>query len=147
MSQRRAALAVVLALCAVWTKPATAQQAGTTEPKERKFGTLGQNFPNPFPSDTRIPFTVDACAGSTPRVVSVRIYNVISQVVGVPVLEGDVGANRAMSNLKVPCGNYVAYWSGKAAKSGRVVAPGVYVFELTIDGQRQTKKMVLAKPQ
>src|SRR5476651_206843 len=99
MYQRRAALALAVALCAMPTKSANGQQASTTDPKDRKFGTLGQNFPNPFPTDTRIPFSVDQCVATAPRAVSLRIYNIISQVVAVPVLEGDVGANRALSNL------------------------------------------------
>ena len=57
MHFRWAALALVLALCAVTPKSAAGQQ--DNRPRGRKLGTLGQNYPNPFKPDTFIPFTIE----------------------------------------------------------------------------------------
>src|SRR5919202_518330 len=93
MKHRWAALAsVVLALSALTPSVVTAQ-AGTPPPaQERSQGLrLGQNYPNPFNPETRIPFAVGdppACAGPAQYRVSLRIYNLLAQLVAVPVLVG-----------------------------------------------------------
>ncbi|MEO5816058.1 MAG: hypothetical protein ABIT20_12350 [Gemmatimonadaceae bacterium] len=144
MYHRWAALALALALCAVPTKQAAGQEA-VPQPRGRKLGVLGQNYPNPFNPETRIPFKIDyeGCSGS--HVVSVRIYNVLAQLVAVPKLEGDVGLNRPVSGLSIPCGSYIAFWDGKVLNSGREAASGVYLYELIVDGERSTKKAFIAK--
>src|SRR6185295_369837 len=65
MYHRWAALALVLALCAVPTKQAAGQDAAT-QPRGRKLGVLGQNYPNPFNPETHIPFKIEfeGCAGT-----------------------------------------------------------------------------------
>jgi hypothetical protein len=145
MYHRWAALALVLALCAVPTKQAAGQQSGTTQPRGRKVGSLGQNFPNPFNPETRIPFAVDCDGSAGQHVVSLRIYNVLAQLVSVPLLEGEVGTGRPLATLTIPCGQYVAYWDGKVLGSGREAASGVYLYELVVDGQRLSRKMFVAK--
>ena len=88
MFHRWAALALVLALCAVMPGSA-AGQASNTPPRGRKLGTLGQNYPNPFTPETFIPFTIDDCNGpGGQHVVSLRVYNVLAQLVATPVLHG-----------------------------------------------------------
>ena len=62
MYHRWAALALVLALCAVPTKQAAGQQA--QQPRGRKLGVLGQNYPNPFNPETRFPFRILCEEGS-----------------------------------------------------------------------------------
>ena len=144
MFHRWAALALVLALCAVPTKQAAGQQA--QQPRGRKLGVLGQNYPNPFNPETRFPSRILCEEGSTgEHVASLRVYNVLAQLVAIPVLEGQVGIGRPLSSLKVPCGDYVAYWDGKVLGTGKEAASGVYLFELIIDGQRDMKKMFVAK--
>ena len=146
MYHRWAALALVLALCAVPAEQAAGQQSGTTQPRERNSGSLGQNFPNPFNPETRIPFAIGECDGSAgSHVVSLSIYNVLAQRVSRPVLEGEVGAGRNVDRLTLPCGSYVAYWDGKVEGTGREAASGVYLYELVVDGQRKAKKMVVLK--
>ncbi len=144
MYHRWAALALVLALCAIPTKSA-AGQAVDQQPRGRKLGTLGQNYPNPFNPETHIPFTIECDGSGTQRVVSLRVYNVIAQLVTVPVLEGEVGMGRPLQNLAVPCGSYRAFWDGKVLSSGREAASGVYLYELVVDGQRYQKKAFVAK--
>jgi hypothetical protein len=143
MYHRWAALALALALCAVPTKQAAGQT--TPQPRGRKLGVLGQNYPNPFNPETRIPFKIDYEGCSGMHVVSVRIYNVLAQLVAVPKLEGEVGLNRPVANLSVPCGSYIAFWDGKVLNSGREAASGVYLYELVVDGERSTKKAFVAK--
>jgi hypothetical protein len=142
MYHRWAALALVLALCAITPKSAAGQQS-STPPRGRKLGTLGQNFPNPFRPDTFIPFTIDDCNGpGGQHVVSLRVYNVLAQLVATPVLHG---AGRPIANMRLSCGEYLGHWDGSVLKSGRPAAAGVYVYELVVDGQRTSKKMFVAK--
>ena len=150
MFHRWAALALVLALCALAPKSA----AGQDVPRGRKAGSLGQNVPNPASPWTTIPFTVgdDSCADSSrSHVVSLRIYNILSQLVAVPKLRtvsaGDsAGAvTRPVQNLRLTCGSYSASWDGMHMSSGRAVPAGTYVYELIVDGQREVKKMLVAK--
>jgi hypothetical protein len=104
---------------------------------------LGQNFPNPFNPETRIPFTVGdfptCSAGSQLHKVTLRIYNILSQLVKVPVLEGGTGSvagGQPLQNVSLPCGQYHAYWDGNYLNTSQEVASGVYMFVLEIDGKR-----------
>jgi hypothetical protein len=144
MYHRWAALALVLALCAVPTKQAAGQEAAP-QPRGRKLGVLGQNYPNPFNPETHIPFSInyEGCSGQ--HVVSVRIYNVLAQLVAVPKLEGEIGLNRPVSNLSLPCGSYTTFWDGKVLNTGKEAASGVYLYELVVDGERTAKKAFVAK--
>lgn len=142
MFQRWAARALVLALCTMWPGSAMGQ-ASNTPPRARKLGTLGQNDPNPFRPETFIPFTIDDCNGpGGQRVVSLRVYNVLAQLVATPLLHG---TDRPLAKLKLSCGEYTAYWDGRVSKSRRVAATGVYVYELVVDGERTSRKMFMAK--
>jgi hypothetical protein len=142
MFHRWAALVLVLALCAISPKSA-AGQAPNAQPRGRKLGSLGQNYPNPFKPETFIPFTVDDCNGEGGQhVVTLRIYNVLAQLVAIPVLQG---ADKPMVNLRLSCGEYTAYWNGRLARSKRPAASGVYVYELVVDGERTSKKMFVSK--
>src|SRR2546426_10478366 len=51
---------------------------------------LKQNYPNPFNPATTIPFTLNGelfANGHRPK-VSLKIYNVLAQLVAVPILQG-----------------------------------------------------------
>jgi hypothetical protein len=142
MYHRWAALALVLALCAISPKSAAGQES-SSPPRGRKLGTLGQNYPNPFNPDTFIPFTIDDCNGpGGQHVVSLRVYNVLAQLVATPVLHG---AGRPISNMRLSCGDYIGHWDGSVLKTGRFAAAGVYVYELVVDGQRMSRKMFVTK--
>jgi len=141
MHHRWAALALVLALGAA--APSSAAGQSTSPPRERRLGTLGQNFPNPFKPDTWIPFSVDDCHGrGGQRVVSLRVYNVLAQLVATPVLHG---AGVPVAGVRLSCGSYLAYWDGRMLRGRRQATSGVYVYELVIDGQRSSRKMFVAK--
>ena len=142
MIHRSAALALVLALGAV-TPGAAEGQRSSPPPRARKLATLGQNFPNPFRPETFIPFTIDDCdAPGQQRVVSLRIYNVLAQLVATPVLHG---AGKPVAGMRLSCGDYLAYWDGRVGRSRRVAASGVYVYELVVSGERTSRKMFVAK--
>src|SRR5919201_6292779 len=70
---------------------------------------LKENYPNPFFPATTIPFEVspEVCARGHQPVVSLKIYNVLVQVVAVPVLLG--GAGERLDSLRLRCGEYRAY--------------------------------------
>jgi hypothetical protein len=101
-----------------------------------------------------IPFTVgppncDDRARLLP--VTMRIYNVLAQPVGIPTLASEPGydtppaalVGRPINRLMLPCGRYAAVWNGRHAITGRRLAPGVYISEMVIDGIRQTRKLTL----
>jgi hypothetical protein len=108
---------------------------------------LKQNFPNPFNPETTIPFTLPASlfANGARPVVSLRIYNVLAQLVAVPILQG---SGEPMDNVRLEwngTGDYSAYWDGKVLRSDREAASGVYVYQLVVNGQRHTGKMTVVK--
>ena len=144
MVHRWASAALGLLACALFASSATSQVPDQRVEGSHRRGVLGQNQPNPFSQLTTIPFTVGdaSCAPGTQRhVVTLRIYNILSQVVAVAALvdtAADSAANqvtlRLLSNLALSCGAYVGRWDGKHANDGRQAAPGVYMYQLLIDG-------------
>jgi hypothetical protein len=142
MYHRWAALALVLALCALPTKQAAGQQSNSQSRERKPAGSLGQNYPNPFNPETAIPFSITDCDGGAQHTVTLRIYNVLAQLVAIPELDGP---KLPLNKLKLGCGNYVARWYGKVLNTDREAASGVYLYELVIDGERQAKKMFVAK--
>jgi hypothetical protein len=110
---------------------------------------LKQNYPNPFNPATTIPFALggDAFAnGHRPR-VSLKIFNVLAQLVAVPVLQG---TGEPLDKLELSCAfssgcAFTAYWDGNVSGSGQQAASGVYIYQLTVDASRFTKKMVIMK--
>ena len=144
---------VVLALSAFMPGELSAQGSSPQSGRARGSGLeLGQNFPNPVISDTRIPFSVGDGAGcSDPSRlyrVSMRVYNVLAQPVAVPVLQvgaGNVAGGEQIERLFLTCGQYFAYWDGKDSRTQQVVASGVYLYRLEVDGKPLVKKMLMAK--
>ena len=110
---------------------------------------LKQNFPNPFNPATTIPFSLGGelfANGHRPK-VSLKIYNVLAQLVAVPILQG---TGEALDNLELVCSSaegcaYSAYWDGNVRNTGQQAASGVYLYQLVVDGQRFTKKMIIMK--
>lgn len=146
MHHRWAALALVLALWPFSPKSAAGQAAPQPEqqPRERKGGILGQNYPNPFSTETFIPFQLPCVEGAEgPSVVSLNVYNVLAQLVATPVVQG---REEPLTNLKLECGqSYVAHWDGKLLATGKEAAPGVYLYVLEVDGIRSARKLFVAR--
>jgi hypothetical protein len=106
---------------------------------------LKENYPNPFFPATTIPFEIaqKVCSGGHQPVVSLKIYNVLVQVVAIPVLAN--GAAERLDSLRLRCGEYHAYWDGRYLDGRGEATPGVYYYQLTVDGERYTRKMIAQK--
>jgi len=115
---------------------------------------LKQNYPNPFNPATTIPFTLNGdlfANGHRPK-VSLKIYNVLAQLVATPILQG---TGEALNELELTCSTggtgggspcaFNAYWDGKVLNTDREAASGVYIYQLIVDGKRFTKKMIVMK--
>jgi hypothetical protein len=110
---------------------------------------LKQNYPNPFNPATTIPFSLGAdqfIGGHRPK-VSLRIYNVLAQLVAVPILQG---TGDPLDNVQLSCAgstgcDFTAYWDGNVMNTGQQAASGVYIYQLIVDGQRFTRKMIITK--
>jgi hypothetical protein len=110
---------------------------------------LKQNYPNPFNPATTLPFTLSGkwfANGHRPK-VSLRIYNVLAQLVAVPILQG---TGEAADDIELSCSDpsgcsFSCYWDGKVLNTGREAASGVYIYQLIVDGRRYTKKMIVMK--
>ena len=133
------AFAVLISIaCSV--QPVSAQESGGF--------VLEPNYPNPFNPETTIPFTLgdELFASGQPVVVSVRVFNLLSQVVAHPVALGHpAGEGVQVIQLEYPQpGRYEAFWDGYDL-SGRQVASGMYFLQLTVNGESQISRMLVAK--
>ena len=80
--------------------------------------------------------------------VSLRVYNLLAQLVAVPVLQGGAGnaaGGEPLENLLLTCSEYEAYWNGKYSQTGEDVASGIYLWRLEVDGKVLVKKMIVRK--
>ena len=138
------AWAGVVALGLLIAGPAVANaQESTSQPQVQ----LGRNYPNPFNPETTIPFTLDQSlwTGGKDPVVSLRIYNILAQLVAVPILQGSGEPLEGISLAWNGTGEYAAYWDGKVQGTTREAASGVYVYQLVVNGRAHTKKMTIVK--
>lgn len=104
---------------------------------------LHENYPNPFFPSTTIPFVLSSelCERGHQPLVSLKIYNVLVQVVAVPVLLNSNGER--LDGLRLRCGSHEAFWDGKLLDGkNRELTQGVYYAQLTVDGERYTLKMI-----
>ena len=118
-------------------------------PNRERGSQLKQNYPNPFNPETTIGFTVleEDVQGGRPAVVTLRIFNVLQQLVAVPkAMHYPAGDGIPVENLQYDTpGDKEAYWDG-TDKSGRKVASGIYYYQLIVNGERRgLKKMVVTK--
>jgi hypothetical protein len=47
-----------------------------------------------------------------------------------------------LDSLRLRCGEHRAYWDGKYLDGKREATTGVYYYQLTVDGERFTRKMI-----
>lgn len=152
MKHRWAALVFVLAFSGFMPKFAAAQSSTPPPPEQRPRLELGQNYPNPFNPETKIPFAVgDYPICSEPNRqyrVTLRVYNLLAQLVAEPILQAGTGSamgGRPLKNLLLTCNQYIAYWDGKYLNTAREVASGIYLYRLEVDGRAVVKKMIVTK--
>jgi hypothetical protein len=109
---------------------------------------LEANYPNPFNPETTVRFSLsnELFGTGTPVVVTVRIFNLLSQLVAYPVaLSHPAGAGVEVRALEyTQAGRHEAFWDG-TDQSGRQVASGIYLLQLTVNGQSGTRKMIVQK--
>ncbi|HEY8484223.1 MAG TPA: hypothetical protein VIL13_06420 [Longimicrobiales bacterium] len=113
---------------------------------------LGQNYPNPFNPTTRIPFELgeELFEGGEPVHVTIRIYNVLQQLVAIPkALNHELGNGLPVDGLEYTTpGRKEAYWDG-TDRDGRQVASGVYLAQIVVRTSSgvltDVRKMVVAK--
>lgn len=141
-------LSVLLPLLCV-AQVLSAQDTGRGDQSRPANGfQLIQNYPNPFNPETTIPFTLgDALfvEGRT-AIVSVRIFNLLQQVVAHPVALGHPsGEGVEVFQLEYARpGTFEAFWDGRD-RSGREVASGMYFMQLTVNGESVVRRMVVRK--
>jgi len=135
---------LTLGLISLMPAPAVGQEQGG---QERPLVKLERNYPNPFNPETTIPFVLSEelwAEGNRP-VVSLRIYNVLAQLVAMPVL---LGTGEPLVGVELEwngTGNYAAYWDGTVRDTGREAASGVYVYQITVNGFTASKRMTVIK--
>lgn len=143
----RYALALLVAGLALGTPKAGFSQA----PARTGQVELLQNYPNPFNPATTIPFRLSEAvfANGHRPIVSLRIYNVLAQLVAIPTMQA---SGEPLDGLALECREVVdgfctfsAYWDGRYVGTDREAASGVYVYQLVVDGQRSSRRMVVMK--
>jgi hypothetical protein len=119
--------------CTIKYSPKSTDVKDETEGQEKpsEFA-LSQNYPNPFNPATTIRFKVEGRRLKVPLHTTLKIYNVLGEVVRTLVDEE-----------KLP-GDHTIQWDGKNNK-GEQLASGVYFYELKIGDYTSSKKMVLLK--
>jgi hypothetical protein len=145
----RRCLGVSLAVFALHAAaPLRAQEPPRSSSGAKSGFTLEQNYPNPFNPETRIPFVLgpELFAGGRQPIVTIRIYNILQQVVAIPTaLRHPLGEGVPVANLEYSSpGRFEAFWDGTDS-NGRQVASGIYLMQLTVNGASQTRKMYVTK--
>jgi hypothetical protein len=139
--------ALLLALVGLAMMPRQAAGQESQAPQQHSAGKLGKSWPNPFNPVVHTPFTVgdSTCAAGETHAVTVRILNILAQPVVIPVLYGPSANSTSsasssmngsrISNLRLECGDYVAFWDGKVEGGGREAASGTYIVQIIVDGK------------
>jgi hypothetical protein len=141
---------IFLLLLAVAPGALTAQDPGSdTSPRTEDSGfELRQNYPNPFNPTTRIPFYLGPTLfeEGQPVVVTMRIFNVLQQLVAYPTaLNHPDGNGVPVDGLEYRTpGQKEAYWDGYDL-NGRQVPSAIYYLQIIVNGRRQIMKMIVSK--
>ena len=98
--------------------------SGTMTPLTERFR-LGQSYPNPFNSTTIIPYQLPVSCR-----VQLEVFNILGQHIAT-LVDGERSA-----------GFHTVQWNATDA-AGKAVAAGVYLYRLSADGMRLTRRMML----
>lgn len=93
---------------------------------------LDQNYPNPFNPSTTIKFSLPGQSGGGYLPTTLRVYNVLGQMV------------RTLVDEPMAAGTHEIIWDGKDDQGSRV-ASGIYFYKLRSGDYEDTKKMVMMK--
>lgn len=88
---------------------------------------LLQNFPNPFASQTMIPYIL-----SKSEQVKIDIYNLRGQYI------------RTLVHTMLEAGSQLTFWDGLDSK-GRAVASGLYMCQMKVGNEILKRKMMLVR--
>ncbi len=113
---------------------------------------LEQNFPNPFSNETRIPFILgeDLFEDGRTVVVTVRIFNVLRQIVAIPTaIDHPMYDGRPVSELRYDApGRHLLHWDGRDT-GGREVSSGIYFCQIIVTNgaraARDVRKMIVTR--
>jgi hypothetical protein len=148
MQCTRTVLLVLLLLAGSLSPPAGDAQSARPRPaqeQEQEF-ILEQNYPNPVNPETFIPFRLEESLfrNADTAVVTLRIHNILRQVVAIPeALDHPSGRRvRLINTVFTEPGRTIAYWDGKDA-AGRRVPSGVYYYELVVNDSPLVKRMIV----
>jgi hypothetical protein len=151
MKPRWAALWAVLALFVVASVPAGAQ---STSPQTRSSAADSAAVLPPVTTQAERQMTFSI--GDAPNCsekgrfykVTLRVYNVLAQLVAVPVLKDNDSRredDKPLENVLLSCDEYTAYWDGTNVNTSQVAAPGMYLYKLEVDGRPVQVKRVTIK--
>ncbi len=108
-------------------QPLTAVSSRPVHEKTPQSFVLDQNYPNPFNPSTNISFTL-----SKQNNVELTVFDLLGRHV------------KTLANQVLPEGDHQISWDGTTDSA--VPAPsGVYFYQLKVDNQTSTKKMILIK--
>lgn len=148
----RSVLLILLLLAGCLSPPALrAQEPRNGSAIERNRGfSLEQNYPNPVNPETWLPFHLEDSLfqNGDSAVVTIRIFNILRQVVAIPLaVDHPDGRARVLNLTYMEPGRKIAYWDGKDT-AGRRVPTGVYYVELVVDGYTRpsTRKITVLNP-
>ncbi len=118
----------VVWLLVVGATPLAAQRTATL-PAPR----LEEPRPAPALPAALVPFTIpaDYCRGGVEPLVSLRVYDVLSQPVHVLRLRGRDG--RLLDRLPLDCGTHVGIWNGTIDDPPRLPLANVYYLQLQLE--------------
>jgi hypothetical protein len=152
MGRTRSVLLILMLLAGSLSPPGAAQELRSSPPLERgRSFQLEPNYPNPVSADTYIPFYLDGTffEGQDTAVVSLRIYNVLRQVVAIPVAMDESGPTRLpIINLAfTEPGRKIAHWNGRD-QAGEPVPSGVYYCQMEVRGveEPEIRKIIVLNP-
>lgn len=148
----RSVLLILMLLAGSLSPPALRAQEsdnGSTTEQSQGFY-LEQNYPNPVNPETWIPFHLEESLfrDSDSVTVTIRIFNILRQVVAIPqAVNHPDGPARLLNLTFTGPGRKIAYWDGKDT-AGRRVPTAVYYVQLVVDDspRSSTRKITVLNP-
>jgi hypothetical protein len=142
-------LALLLAAGMLSPPSLEGQETRAPPPAEEDRGfRLEQNYPNPVDPETWIPFVLEESlfANGDTGTVTIRIYNMLRQLVAVPIaVDHPRGRRIPVEDLTyADPGRKVAYWDGRDTR-GRRAPSGVYFVRLDVNGETQIRRLLVVE--